>query len=259
MTSLRFSGGDVIVLLLVLSCLARLTQEWIPPSHDHGGVLMGVPADGCDDAQWNLELDWDFTTDYEYKCQPYEDYIPVKKTSVRYSCLANEDIPPPIHECMTKHIRYKDLPPRGGPHRPLWPVYGDYRYVPPQRWVHSLEHGAVVFLYHPCANRSEIDLLKEIADLCLRRHVTTPYRLLPRDQPFALVTYGCKLTMSHVRIEDVVQFIRGNAFNPKRASEYDNWKNGQYSFQLVKPARVVPGSDMKDSNLCPGILESDSI
>lgn len=53
MTSLRFSGGGVIVLLLLLSCLARLTQEWIPPSHDHGGVLMGAPDDGCDDAEVN--------------------------------------------------------------------------------------------------------------------------------------------------------------------------------------------------------------
>ena len=26
-----------------------------------------------------------------------------------------------------------------GFHRPLWPVYGEYLYCPPQRWVHSLE------------------------------------------------------------------------------------------------------------------------
>ena len=26
-----------------------------------------------------------------------------------------------------------------GPHRPLWPVYGEYLYLPPQRWIHSLE------------------------------------------------------------------------------------------------------------------------
>jgi len=30
-----------------------------------------------------------------------------------------------------------------GPHRPLWPVYGEYLYLPPQRWVHSLEVGYV--------------------------------------------------------------------------------------------------------------------
>jgi len=26
-----------------------------------------------------------------------------------------------------------------GPHRPLWPKYGEYAYVPPQRWLHSIE------------------------------------------------------------------------------------------------------------------------
>lgn len=26
-------------------------------------------------------------------------------------------------------------------HRPLWPVYGEYLFVPPQRWLHSVEHG----------------------------------------------------------------------------------------------------------------------
>lgn len=37
-----------------------------------------------------------------------------------------------------------------GPHRPLWPVYGEYVYLPPQRWLHALEvnitllHGNVV-------------------------------------------------------------------------------------------------------------------
>lgn len=26
-----------------------------------------------------------------------------------------------------------------GTHRPLWPAYGEYVYVPKQRWLHSLE------------------------------------------------------------------------------------------------------------------------
>lgn len=44
-----------------------------------------------------------------------------------------------------------------GTHRKLWPVYGEYVYVPPQRWIHSLEHGAIVLLYHPCANLNQVN------------------------------------------------------------------------------------------------------
>lgn len=268
MALLRFSGDDVIVFFffVLLSCLASPTEveeekeeeDWTSPSLDHGGVQMGIPDDNCDNAQWNLELDWDFTTDYEYRCQPGEQQIRVKKTIARVSCLDNDDIPPAIHECMTTPITYKDIPPRGGSHRPLWPIYGEYLYVPPQRWVHSLEHGAVVFLYHPCANRDGIGLLKEIARLCLHRHIITPYRKLPRDQPFAIVTYGCKLTFSRINVEKVIQFIKENALNPKRASEYSVWQNGQYSFHLVRPAGVVPGSDVEDSKICPGLSEADT-
>lgn len=240
----------VVLLWLVLSCLVRATKL-VPHSKEHGMVQMGVPDDQCDNAKWNLMLDWDYTSDYEYRCQPSEELIPVTKTTPQLSCLSKEDIPQPIHQCMTTSIRYTDLPPRGGFHRPLWPVYGEYLYVPPQRWIHSLEHGAVVFLYHPCADQEEVRRLKKIARRCLRRHIITPYRKLPLDQPLALVTYGCKLTMSYINDETVVQFIKENAKNPTRAPEYQAWQDGQYSFYLIKPAEVVPGSNVKDSNLCP--------
>lgn len=45
---------------------------------------------------------------------------------------------------------------KSGTHRKLWPVYGEYVFVPPQRWIHSLEHGAIVLLYHPCANLNQV-------------------------------------------------------------------------------------------------------
>lgn len=69
-----------------------------------------------------------------------------------------------------------------GPHRPLWPRYGEYTFVPKQRWLHSLEHGAVVMLYHPCANNDEINTLKKLVKKCLYRHIITPYNLLDPDR-----------------------------------------------------------------------------
>ncbi len=68
-------------------------------------------------------------------------------------CVPRSSIPRPGHACMDQRLDYAESPPRAGSHRPLWPAFGEYRYLPPPRWVHALEHGAAVFLYHPCADR----------------------------------------------------------------------------------------------------------
>lgn len=50
-----------------------------------------------------------------------------------------------IHVCINETIKYEDAVPDSGPHRPQWPTYGEYSYIPAQRWVHSLEHGLLLF------------------------------------------------------------------------------------------------------------------
>ena len=67
--------------------------------------------------------------------------------------MDHDNIPRPGHACMNTKITYEDTPPRAGNHRPLWPAFGEYRFLPEPRWVHALEHGAAVFLYHPCADK----------------------------------------------------------------------------------------------------------
>lgn len=62
----------------------------------------------------------------------------------------------PIHRCMRVRIKYLERIPTIGPHRPLWARHGEYKYVPPQRWLHNVEHGAIVVLYHPCADQDEV-------------------------------------------------------------------------------------------------------
>ena len=49
------------------------------------------------------------------------------------------------------------------------------RYVPPQRWLHNIEHGSVVMLYHPCAHHTLVDELRAIVKGCIRKRVITPY------------------------------------------------------------------------------------
>lgn len=45
----------------------------------------------------------------------------------------------PQHFCMKDSIQYDEMLPTHGDHRPLWPVYGEYLFVPPQRWLHNIE------------------------------------------------------------------------------------------------------------------------
>lgn len=43
------------------------------------------------------------------------------------------------HVCMFHRLTYNRTLPTFGSHRPLWPVYGEYQFLPLQRWLHSLE------------------------------------------------------------------------------------------------------------------------
>jgi hypothetical protein len=40
---------------------------------------------------------------------------------------------------MEDDLSYSDHPPSSGDYRPLAPKYGEYKYLPPQRWLHALQ------------------------------------------------------------------------------------------------------------------------
>lgn len=133
-----------------------------------------------------------------------------------------------------------------GSHRPLWLQYGEYDYAPPQRWVHNLEHGAIVAIYHPCVNKRQLADFRKLIKQCLYRHVITPYEKLTPERPFALVAWGKSLEMSHVDIEIAVAFIRMAALKaPERIS-----KNGQYNAGIIDSAKTA---STDDQNLCPSM------
>ncbi len=82
-------------------------------------------------------------------------------------------------------IEYELSPPSSGPHRSQWARWGAYTYLPPQRWLHNLEHGGVALLYHPCADAVLVEALQELAGTRPEdatgpfRYVLTPYIGLP--------------------------------------------------------------------------------
>lgn len=213
--------------------------------HDSHGIAMGHPSSTCDDAKTNLTMDWDGNpityTCYDQRIVPNRDTIAIKY------CEHISEYYVAMHKCMYEKIEYSDDIPVFGSHRPLWPVYGEYKYLPKQRWLHSLEHGAIVMLYHPCANPLEVKRLKTLVTSCLRRHVISPYNLLDERRPLALVAWGCRLTMSYVNPEVVTEFIRSHALRgPEEIS-----RDGDFVEGLIRRAKLV--SDFKDTVLCPRV------
>jgi hypothetical protein len=90
-------------------------------------------------------------------------------------------------------ILYPDPPPVGGDHNPCWGTWGVHDMpLAAEHWVHNLEHGGVVYLYHcpdGCAD--------EVAQLTTfvrgrQQALLTAYDALPTR--FAVVSWGVRST-----------------------------------------------------------------
>lgn len=217
------------------------------PTHTLHRIPMGQVSPTCDDAKTNLTVDWDGSP-INYTCYDKK-IVPDRETLAFKYCLHIPKYYVAMHKCMYEKIEYDDDIPLFGAHRPLWPVYGEYKFLPKQRWLHSLEHGAIVALYHPCANPLEVKRLKSLVAGCLRRHIITPCEVLTEQRPLAVVSWGCRLTMSTVDPELVMEFIRGHALRgPENIA-----KDGDFEEGLLYRARMV--SDLNDTTLCPTAMD----
>lgn len=135
----------------------------------------------------------------------------------------------PDHIDLPIAISYTDKPPSSGPHRPGWAKWGQYAFLPPQRWVHNLEHGAIALLYHPCAPQALVDTLKKWAESVPAdgggafRWILTPYPELPSE--LGLVAWG-HVYLSNCWTPTEAEDFRKAYYN--KASE-DVPMNGDYS------------------------------
>lgn len=214
------------------------------PKH---GVKMGIPLRVCDDGIHGIEMDWDPRSTEEYACHR-NDLINMNYVTKDITDITQDQA---MHICLDESIVYPTVLPLSGSHRPLWPVFGEYRYLPPQRWVHSLEHGAVALLYHPCMQRSpELAALKSLVRDCLGKHVITPYRKIPFNMPFALLTYkharlmGLFDPQSEHDVDIIIGFIKRYALEGPESHVLDN---GQYSAGLIRNATDF--SDLQEDKL----------
>ena len=170
-------------------------------------MKMGEANVNCDDGNSKLAVDW-LDSPLNFTCyHPTTPLLPSSLQPVK-ECeeLAKDYLPQ--HFCMDTKISYDHSVPTHGNHRPIWPKFGEYKFVPAQRWLHNIEHGAVVMLYHPCTHPDTVHSLRRLVTGCIRKHIITPYTNMPEDRPLALVAWGCRLYMSEVDEKTVVNFIR---------------------------------------------------
>ncbi len=126
-------------------------------------------------------------------------------------------------------ISYTDVPPASGAHRPAWGKWGAYSFLPQQRWLHNLEHGAVAILYHPCLPEAEVAKLRAWANAVPAdaggpfRWVLTPYPNLPGA--VGLVAWGHVYLASCWNAAEAEAFIK----DYYRKSPEDEAANGTYA------------------------------
>jgi hypothetical protein len=104
-------------------------------------------------------------------------------------------------------IEYDLSPPAADDHRGRWANWGEYRSLPPQRWLHNLEHGGIALLYHPCAPAEVVDELRELARARGEdfRWILTPYEGL--QSAVAVVAWEWRYFAECVRPDEINQFF----------------------------------------------------
>ncbi|XP_072548080.1 tumor protein p53-inducible protein 13 [Salminus brasiliensis] len=197
----------------------------------------------CDNGKAKLETD--LPQSDELSCpEPWPDSTPrLTDLSTQYP------LQPAEHICMNMTIKYNHTIPNSGAHRPVGALSGEYLYCPPQRWLNNLKDGATVLLYHPCASEDARRGLAAMAHSCLHHYILTAHPQLSQHRPFALVSWGCTLEMSHVTSPGVCDWLHTASFNLKQTKESQRPK---YSLYLTKAAPVdrVLGTTVKSLRAC---------
>ncbi|XP_027003933.2 tumor protein p53-inducible protein 13 isoform X2 [Tachysurus fulvidraco] len=182
----------------------------------------------CDTGKANLKMDL-FPPD-EFLCPSPRPVTPalLLYVSTKYS------LQPAVHVCMDLPITYNHTIPNSGPHRPIGAQSGEYLYCPPQRWINNLKDGATVLLFHPCASEDARRGLAAVAHSCLPHFILTAHPHLSQHRPFALVSWGHTLEMSHITRAGVCEWLLTFSSNFNQTAS----RGQNYNLYLTKAAPV---------------------
>ncbi|KAL1260817.1 hypothetical protein QQF64_008644 [Cirrhinus molitorella] len=136
--------------------------------------------------------------------------------------------------CMDTPITYNDRIPTHGSYRPVEAESGEYLYCPPQRWLHNLKNGAMVFLYHPCVSAEAHRSLAVLAHSCLSHYILTPHPWLSQHRPLAVVSWGRSVEMSRITL-GVCDWLLSISSD---ISQVSTSQRAKYNLYLTKPAHM---------------------
>ena len=146
-----------------------------------------------------------------------------------FECVSAQHIPDETP------IAYAEEPPACGPHRAQWARWGEYTFLPPQRYIHNLEHGGIAFLVHPCAPATDVVALQALAEARETddggpfRWVLSPYPDLPTN--IAVLAWGERYLANCIDADEINAFIDTHY----RTAPEDVSIDGRYSEGWLEP------------------------
>ena len=180
-----------------------------PVDPDAGEVMGGLGPPLVPETCWEATPDWR----NDYTCNE-PDWQPGNCGDGLRIHRPNQDR---THIYLPAPVPYARTAPSSGPHRPYWARWGEYTFLPPQRWLHNLEHGGIAFLYHPCVSQETKDAMRAYIDAQEAdesgpfRYVMTPYPDLPTA--VAVMAWEHKMSANCFNADDVDWFLRLNYRN----------------------------------------------
>uniref|UniRef100_UPI00398F8520 uncharacterized protein tp53i13 n=1 Tax=Pristiophorus japonicus TaxID=55135 RepID=UPI00398F8520 len=221
----RFMEPGLLLQLLLCLSLPEVRTRWAP----------------CDNGKFKLQVD--LPPVEEFICRGPTWALPEMVIPSVTKVYPEQEA---TRVCMDKRIEYNKQIPNSGRHRPNWAMYGEYLYVPPQRWLHNLQRGGIAFLYHPCVRPSLKEELSLLARACMYKHIITPHLNLSQERPLALVAWGKSMEMSKINLAEAVDWLRKSV---NRAHDAETKDDGAYNYLLIRKAKLA--SDNNDRVVCP--------
>ena len=111
------------------------------------------------------------------------------------------------------NVDYKQTPPAGGEHNPVWQNEGFYDApVRDENAVHTMEHGAVWITYRPDLPQAQKDEIRQLVEgqTCM---LASPHPDLPT--PIVASAWGKQLTLESADDPDLERFIRAYRQGPQ--------------------------------------------
>ena len=141
-------------------------------------------------------------------------------------------------------VTYKENPPVGGEHHPVWLNCGVYdQPVRSENAVHSLEHGAVWITYRPDLPAADVETLKDATPDTYA--LLSPYEGLPA--PVVVSAWGHQLQLTGANDPRLEEFIKEYRQGPGTPEPGALCTNGTDGSDMPPPASPSPAASPSPS------------